>query len=416
MKLDQIRARLKAIVARQQEIVDGVGDGDLSDAQAKEFDELAAEFEKLAAQRDFLEGGPGRRTPAPAMQPPGPESPTHRRNPRNDVFEDEEGNRITALMPDESLRDFYAENGYIDSNSAPAVGLGDAIRGLITGKWPEQSLGIQAALSTGQDAAGGFWLPPMMSSELIDLARNASVAIQAGARTIPMTSVQLAMVRVTGDPTVAWTAENATIAKSEPTFGRITFRARKLAARVAISYELANDAPNAAQQIQAQLGTVLGIEIDRAALLGSGDGEEPVGLFNATGVQEIGSVGTLEYDDFLDAIQLVEDQNGMPGAYISTPSAKNTLAKTKDSQGNYLEPPPDLRALRRLVTKQLANSQAALGDFAQLLLGVLGGVRIEISRVGDEAWAKDQIEIKIRWRGDVQFARPAHLVKLTGIS
>lgn len=425
--LEQLRARLQEIVARQRELIESTGESDLSDDEQTEYDKLTEEFNSVKSRiekhsefeqrEDSLYQGGGRRTPAPNPNP-GPSitggAPSGWAGAgQADRWEDEHGNRIATLAPDQSFREFVVAE---HREPGESFDIGTAIRGLVTGKWPPGSTRIQSALSTGQDASGGYWLTPAMSAELIDLARNRSVVMAAGARTIPMPTPSFVMVRVTDDPTVAWTAENATIPQSQPVFGRLTFRARKLAARVPISFELANDAPNAASQIRNQLATVLAIEIDRVGLLGTADGEEPIGLFNAVGVQEISSVGSPDYDDFLDAIQLVENVNGQPNAYVFSPAVKNTLAKLKDSEGNYLAPPPDLGQLQRLVTKQLANSQAALGDFAQMLIGVLSQVRIEIAREGGDAWAKDQIEIKIRWRGDIQFARPSHLTKLTGIS
>ena len=68
------------------------------------------------------------------------------------------------------------------------------------------------------------------------------------------------------------------------------------------------------------------------------------------------------------------------------------------------------------MSKQLADSQACLGDFTQILFGVREAVQVEVSSEGADTWEKDQVEIKIRWRGDVQLAQAAHLVRLIGIT
>ncbi|MEM8682884.1 MAG: phage major capsid protein [Pseudomonadota bacterium] len=427
MTIEQIRARLKEIVAQQQKILESCGSRELSSDEEANFGELDQEFGALKTKLEKLErarcnataltGGIGRITRAPDPQTP-IDGNQWSGIPGSDRWIDADGNRIVCLPSSQSLREYQREQGFFAEQeiTQTAEDLGVGLRGLITGQWPEGSEHISSALSTGQDAQGGFWLTPLMSATLIDLARNRSVIMAAGAMTIPMPSQQLVMVRVTADPNVSWTGENQVIPETQPMFGRLTFRARKLAARVPLSVELAQDAPNAAEQIRDQLATVLAIEIDRAALLGNAENGEPIGLFNAVGTQEIPVGGAPDYDSFLDALEKVENVNGEAGAYIMSPKTKNTLAKIKDNQGAYLTPPPDLQSLARLTTKQLADSQAALGDFEQVMLGVLGSLQIEISRDGAEAWEKDQIEIKIRWRGDVQFARPSHLIKLTGIA
>ena len=133
-------------------------------------------------------------------------------------------------------------------------------------------------------------------------------------------------------------------------------------------------------------------------------------------MQEIGSVGSPTYDHILDAVQLVEDQNGIPAAFVITPDKKNTLSKIKDSAGNYLTVPAGITELKRFVTRQLSNAEACVGDFSQVMFGVRSDVTIEISTEGGDAWKTDTVEIKVRWRGDSQLAQAKHLVKLTGIT
>ena len=238
----------------------------------------------------------------------------------------------------------------------------------------------------------------------------------AGAVTVLMDSSELAIVRVLTDPSVGFVGENADIPLTEPSFGRVTFRARKLAARVAISVELVQDAPNAAEEVRAQLGKVLGLALDLAALSGTGDGEEIVGIFSHDDVQEMAAVGCITHDDLLDAVQLVEDQNGVALAYLIPPSVKNTLSKIKDSAGNYLIVPAGVTELNRFVTKQLTDAQSCVGDFSQVMFGVRQDIAIEISTQGADAWKTDTVEIKVRWRGDMQLAQAKHLVRLIGIT
>ena len=329
-------------------------------------------------------------------------------------WETPNGKPVPVLRSDESVTKRLLQSGIIPTDQQ-GLDVGDAIRAMITGIWPADGA-LHRALAGGTDASGGWWLTPVLSGQIIDLARAKSVLMDAGAQTVLMSSSELAVVRVTADPAIGFVAENQVIPEVEPTFGRLTFRARKLAARVKISKELAMDAPNAAEQIRTQLAVVLGVSLDLASLVGDADGEEVVGIFNHDDVQEMAAVGGPTFDDLIDAIQLVEDQNGISGAYILPPAVKNTLAKLKDSQGNYFQPPVDVTALKRFVTKQLADSQACLGDFTQVLFGVREAVQVEVSSEGADTWEKDQVEIKIRWRGDVQLAQAAHLVRLIGIT
>jgi len=368
--------------------------------------------------RQILDSLPAAKGPTPETYSPetfDPTGPSNRNVTRPaSGWETPEGVAVPVLRSDESLTKRLIQSGAVPIEQQ-GLDIGQAILALVTGRYPEDGI-LQRALQGGADAAGGYWLTPILSSQIIDLARAKSVLMEAGAQTVVMDSSELAIVRVKTDPVVGFVAENATIPEVEPTFGRLTFRARKLSARVKLSIELLQDAPNSAVEIRTQLAKVLGLSLDKAALVGTGDGEEIVGIFSHDDVQETAAVGAITHDELLDAIQKVEDQNGVPSGYILPPKVKNTLSKLKDSAGNYLIPPVGLSELNRFVTKQLTDAQTCVADFSQVLFGVRQDIAIEVSTQGADAWERDQVEVKVRWRGDVQLAQAKHLVRLIGIT
>ena len=365
-------------------------------------------LDSLPAAQDYTP-----ETFSPEAHEPGEPSNRNAIRPASE-WRDQDGNAVMCLRGSESLSQKLIERGDIPVEQR-GLDIGQAVCSLITGRWPEDGI-LQRAMAGGSGVSGGFHLVPALSSELIDLARKKSVLMLAGAQTVLMDSSELAIVRVLTDPAVGFVAENQDIPLVEPTFGRVTFRARKLAARVAISVELVQDAPNAAEEVRTQLGKVLALALDLAAISGTGDGEEIVGLFQHSGVSELAAIGSPDYDDLLLAIQTSEDANGVPNAYLITPDTKQTLSALKDTPGNYLQPPSAVTELKRFVTRQLTNAQAVVGDISQVLFGIRQDITIEISSEGGDAWKKDQVEIKIRWRGDMQLAQAAHIVRLVGIT
>jgi HK97 family phage major capsid protein len=79
---------------------------------------------------------------------------------------------------------------------------------------------------------------------VIDLARNATRVLQAGATTVPMTAQTLKLARLTGEGTPAWKTENAAITAADMTFDSVIFTARTLVRLVTLSVELFEDADN----------------------------------------------------------------------------------------------------------------------------------------------------------------------------
>ncbi len=57
-----------------------------------------------------------------------------------------------------------------------------------------------------------------------------------------------------------------------------------------------------------------------------------------------------------------------------------------------------------------------MGDFRKLMIGLRENMRIDVN-TGGTAFANDQIQIKVVWRGDVQLGGKAnHFSTLTGIT
>jgi HK97 family phage major capsid protein len=305
------------------------------------------------------------------------------------------------------------------------LNLGRYVRGVATGNWDGSPLELKAAMSSVV-TAGGFLIPDVLSARVLDLARNAALTLRAGVGTVPMTSATLHMAKVTEDPTVSWTAENATIDETDVAFTRLEFNARKMGAIVRISNELLEDAPNVNEIVERTLASAMGLELDRCILLGNGAGQ-PLGIFNAPGVQSVTSVGSpASYDKWLDGIFAVRGANYEPGAIFQNSRTAKSLAKLVTgltSDKTKLVAPADYVALPKFTTNQIPSnlgagtneSFAIVGDFSQYLVALRGDVRLEISREAGTAFERDQTLIRITWRGDGMPVQPAAFAVLSGI-
>lgn len=299
------------------------------------------------------------------------------------------------------------------------LNLGLLVRGVVTGEWSGAELERKATLSTNLSSAGGFLVPEPLSNRVIDLARNKSYVVQAGAGTVPMTSSTLDIAKLLSDPTVAWTAENAVIGESDVTFGRASFKANKLACVVRMSAELMEDAANVQTVVENALASAIALEIDRASLLGTGAGQF-LGVVNGTNVNTVTSVGTLaDYDDFIDAVFAVRGYNFEPNAAMYSPTTGKKLAKMVTglaSDLTKLVPPADFANLQKYVTNQIGDTVAVVGQWDQYLIGLRSQIRIEISREADTAFMRDQVLIKATYRGDGMPVNGRAFAVLSGIS
>lgn len=313
--------------------------------------------------------------------------PRHRQTGRH-VFKDE---RTGKLCRTYGPGDCLAQRKQGDPN----ISLGNCLRAMLLNRLDDLTSHEQRAMIGGLDSTGGYLLTPAMSLSLVDLARSASVCIRAGAQTLPMNSAEMNIVRVTSDPTATWRPELVAVAGSMPAFDRIWLRARTVAAIIPISIEMLEDATNIVQVLEMVLRGALGLALDKAALVGAGNAQEPRGIANNTSVNAVTAVGTpTDYGKYVSGVGEVLKQN-FPGdpkdlSWIANPRDSIILEKLKDSTGQPLQPPPWVQSLTRLHTTSLrttlgagAESEAIIGDFSQLLFAMrTSGIQIRILDAG----------------------------------
>jgi HK97 family phage major capsid protein len=301
----------------------------------------------------------------------------------------------------------------------------DYLRARIQGHTASSSV-LRDFMSTTSDAA---LVPTPLSAMVIDMARNKSRIFQSGAYTIPMDSKELTIARVTDDPAAQWKEENASHVSGEVGTEPLTFTSRVLLASCKMSVELSEDAPNADAIISNSIASQLALELDRAALVGSGAGAEPQGVYGYTGVQtETLSAALDSYDPFSQAYQKVLQANGEPNSIIYAPRTWGALDRLKDSNNQPLAAPASYNDLAKFATNQVPinlgagedESLAFLGDFRMMLVGIRTNLRLEVSRFASDdtnsAFSDLQVWVRGYLRADIQLAHPSHFCVIESIT
>jgi HK97 family phage major capsid protein len=335
-----------------------------------------------------------------------------------------------VLTRDQNVSDWLAARGAFDGHQGDEpLSLQRYLRGQATGRW--DGADHERALAEATLGAGGALVPAPLSARIIDLARNQTRVFQAGAITVPMTSQTLALARLTGEGSPAWKTEGANITAADLTFDRVTFTARTLVRRVDLSVELFEDSdPSAEDVIARSFAGQMAVELDRAALLGSGTPPEPTGVRNQSGVTVTahGAAGTAistttAYDWHLDAVGAVRAAGFEPNAHIQAPRTSTSLSKLREATTSaYLTPPANM--LPMLVTKSVpinltvgASTDTSLiftADWSQLMVGIRTDFTL---RFLGERFLADTLSYSFvaYLRADVQVAQPTAFVVDTGV-
>jgi HK97 family phage major capsid protein len=338
-------------------------------------------------------------------------------------FRTSDGSNVRSLHHTERLIERVSPQ---DSCRFDLPSVGDVVHGLLTGDVRSE---VRAAIES-TDSNGGYLLNPVLSTQMIDLARSASVTMRAGAQTLPING-ETSIVRVLSDPTSHWRHETVKVTSSDVTFGRLTLKPKVLACIIPISIELLEDSANAASIIEGIISSSMALKLDQAVLVGSGDGAEPLGVANTSGVGVAqSSVGTPDdYAELTTAVKNILVAN-YPGdisslSWLSHPTNFATYDALADTTGQPLEATRWAAQLQKLSTTSLSTGTMIVGDFTQVLVGMRAGLMIRVldsgnvlDANGDEINAASQLMklIVCHMRADVAVMRPSWFDVLTGVT
>jgi HK97 family phage major capsid protein len=200
---------------------------------------------------------------------------------------------------------------------------------------------------------------------------------------------------------VSWVGETPKNGTTQPTFGEVNMRAKKLCAKTAISNTLIRESGvNLEGWIAEDLMRKARIALDEAMLNGTGTEYTPLGLAHTNGVQTAGGAttafGLTTPNDLVALLELANVRmenvhwllNPMGESWIrnkafsSGPFAwSNEMATTGKLRGYEFHSSSTVK-YTPATGGASAFAEFWLGDFAEMMFGVSRDLQIEISREG----------------------------------
>lgn len=255
--------------------------------------------------------------------------------------------------------------------------------------------------------------------KLIDLVVAAkSIAFQAA--TVYQTSSETTrFTKQTADPSVAWYAENTTIALTDPTLDEVVVTPKKVAGRTQISNEAASDTnPAVAEQTGRTLARSIAKGIDKAFFANTTT-NGPSGLLSLSGVNVV-DTGAISSLTTLDAFHEAKFAALSDGAELThfILAADVALALSKAKQGTalntgLLDTVGDgitLAGVKVLVSADVAAGNVWGVDATQILAVQRAGTTVVKST--EAAFAEDAVQVRATARVGFGFANPAGVVRL----
>lgn len=342
-------------------------------------------------------------------------------------WKNQAGGDVKVLRNTADIRAHYAAAQTGSTGSEGPIQIDDFMRGVAGMK---SSRGVQAALSTGTDTAGGYMVPSVVMPGILEALVPASALLTAGAGIVPLDAGAKTFTTAAIDsiPTAAWRLESGNVQVSDPTFRAIVAAPKSLAFLFKVSRELLADAPNMAPALYTAIGQAFAKELDRVGLRGSGVAPQPLGILGTAGIQNVGNgangTALAGYANLLAATQAILQADApAPTAAIMSPRSLVKLAGLTDTTGQPIEKPSMLAGWNMIATSQIPNnltvgtsndcSEIYVGDFSKVHFMMREQMSIQVA---NELFAgTGEIGFICHVRADVAVMYPKAIAVVTGV-
>ena len=242
----------------------------------------------------------------------------------------------------------------------------------------------QRDLNTSDDSA--MVAEAYRGGDFIDVLRNASSVMQAGATMLTGLQGDVKIPKKTAASTGAWIAtEGGASTESEPTFGQVTMSPKTVGAFTDITrLMMMQSSLDIENLVRNDLSTGIALAIDNGALQGSGSSGQPTGIKNTSGINAPTAFAAAN-PTFAEVVAMetaVAEDNALMGnlAYILPASMMGALKTTaKDSgSGLFVADGNEINGYNAVVSNQVTAGDLYFGNFADLLIGMYGGLDITV--------------------------------------
>ena len=243
---------------------------------------------------------------------------------------------------------------------------------------------LRRDLVVGTPTAGGNLVADeLLAGSFIDLLRNRLALAQAGVTMLTGLQGNISIPRQSSASTAYWVGEGSAPTESQQAIDQVNMTPKTVGAFVDYSRRLLlQSSIDVEGMIRNDLARVIALELDRAAIYGTGSSNQPLGLANTTG---IGSQTITTYGTFAEYIGMETDvasANADAGSlrYIINAAARGALKSTEKATntGMFVFEDNEINGYPVIVSNQLANNDALFGDFSMMIMGMWSGLDLTV--------------------------------------
>jgi len=239
---------------------------------------------------------------------------------------------------------------------------------------------------TTATAGGNLVATDLLAGSFIDLLRNKSVAIRAGATSMNGLVGNIAIPKQTGAATSYWVAESGAPTESQQTLGQVTMSPKTVGAYTDFSRRLMlQSSIDVENMVRNDLALVIALAIDKAAFYGTGANNQPTGLKLQSGVNTVDpAAATPTFAEVVAMESAIAADNADVGtmAYVVNAAMrgalKSALKFSSAGSDTIWEPGNTINGYRAEVSNQIADNDLFMGNFADLMIGFWSGLDLMV--------------------------------------
>ncbi len=243
---------------------------------------------------------------------------------------------------------------------------------------------LRRDLVVGTPSAGGDLVSTdLLAGSFIELLRNRMAMMQAGVTMLTGLQGNISVPRQTSAATAYWVGESGSPTESQQAIDQVNMTPKTVGAFVDYSRRLLlQSSIDVEAMVRADLARVIALELDRAAIYGTGSANQPLGL---TGTNGIGSQVITSFGSFAEYIGMETDvatANADAGSmrYIINAAARGALKSTSvvGTEARFVYENDEINGYPVIVSNQLANNDCLFGDFSQFVVGMWSGLDLTV--------------------------------------
>ncbi|MBF9235582.1 phage major capsid protein [Microvirga alba] len=249
---------------------------------------------------------------------------------------------------------------------------------------------LTRALNTGKTGTaagdtGGYGIATtLMAESFIDILRNRATIMQLGTVMGGLVG-NIDIPKQVAAAQGYWIGEDADATESNLELGQLSLTPKTVAAFSEITRKLmVQSSVDVEALVRADLAKALALTIDRAGYYGSGSDHQPLGIANQSGVNAVTFAGA--QPTFAELVQM-ETEVALQNADVSSMAYVGNAAfrghgKTTlkfpgvNGSGTIWEPGNTVNGYRTEVTNQINTGDVFMGNFADLLVAMWGGLEL----------------------------------------